>query len=318
MTGAATTLEPGEASQLVREHFTKERLRKLGDHLGVRVEKMLGCGAWGCAYETSNPALVLKVSGLDSEARLWRSLDALSLPGLPFVADTAEISTAVGPFSAVLREGLRMPPPENANLWNLLEQYGTAAFTYWDNLVTGYAPEDATKLIDDMAETAHAVASLSKTTAALGETLAALAMMEAPIYDLHPGNIGVREHAEFGRPGEVLIADPMSYADLPESQDPLVINEGSPAATLKSLMARQAASVVKEEKKAQRELRTTGRVRREYGEYGVELVPDGERFLVRIYRSRALIGRHWEPDFRRANALMRQLVGMLPYAEVWH
>jgi hypothetical protein len=261
---------------------------------------------------------VLKVSCLDSEARLWRSLDALNLPGFPFVAETVEINTSVGPFAAVLREKLKMPPPRDKQLWDLLDDYSAQALTYWENTTTDSFDDDTRGLIDDMAEIAHAVTSLSPKTAPLGETLAALAMMETPVYDLTPGNVGVREHAEFGRPGEVIIADPMSYSDLPEAADPLVINEGSPAATLKALMKRQAASVVKMEKAAQRELRTTGRVRREYGEYGVELVPDGERFLVRIYRSRALIGRHWEPDFRRANALMRQLVGMLPYAEVWH
>lgn len=192
----------------IKRYFARpEKLARLGEIFGVEVyPEGLGCGFYGCVYETDSP-FVIKVTSDVDEGPMWERLRQLQQVGeieggLPKIERVVQLDPEKGQLKtftvyAALREDVAQAPP-----WVSKKDFISILYDY--GLEARRLPRDDQRLL----ELADAVSEYRPESKELGDLLYRLAELGIPPADLHEGNIGQRSDAQFGEPGQLLFIDP--------------------------------------------------------------------------------------------------------------
>jgi hypothetical protein len=198
--------EDEEPSARVRRHFVPERLERLATALGVGplVEKPLGCGRYGCAYQERDGKLAVKITTDDAEAPMWQLQQELRLAGLPYVQDVVRLDTNEGQMFAIVREAVdRRLPRELTRDMTALSGRLLRHLVAYAGAVSDPDNEDW------LAPEVYARRVMELPIARdLGAALLALDRAGYPPTDLHMGNLSTRIHGEFGEVGQIVFIDP--------------------------------------------------------------------------------------------------------------
>jgi hypothetical protein len=202
--------QPADLSDTIRDYFAQPaKLQRLADIFGVDVyADPLGCGYYGCAYETEGP-YVIKVTADSDEGPMWERLRLLQQQGaieggLPKIVRVVALTLTDRPWSARIPRAYATLREDVAPLAN---KFRARQFL---GILGEYAAESASEPPDEqrLFELADAVSEYSPETRELGDLLYRLAELGIPPHDLHEGNLGQRSDAQFGEPGQVLFIDP--------------------------------------------------------------------------------------------------------------
>lgn len=199
--------------QALLGYFDRWRKQRLAEALGLpRLGSVLGCGAYGCAFDAEQWGVV-KVTTDAGEGQTWerlrRAQQAFDLPGLVRIEKVIEVQTSLDTaVYAALREKLyEMYDPSPEEIGAVI-----AALTEYE-----YGYEDG------LHEAADLVAELGPQWQALAQTLHTLASLDLAPRDLHPYNFGIRD-------GQVVLFDPgdIYYEGAPEPMAQHTINPSPP------------------------------------------------------------------------------------------
>jgi len=201
--------------------FVEDRKDRIGEAFGIEIGENLGCGRWGCAFEVPETLWVLKVTRDVEEGMMWQKLWSLQkggerLPGLPEIVQVASLRSdhrmvADKPLYAVVREAV-MPDIERAPLRESAREHLVAYIYDWHLSAAEFygAETEHTRSIwrASLRNIGNHIVAIGGVASPFGETLLRLLELAIPPVDTHPGNIGVRQEEQFGRPPSIVFVDP--------------------------------------------------------------------------------------------------------------